>query len=63
MFFLVFMGVGIGERQRRRQAAEAEVEFGVLPPQAVATAEPAAPRIVKDYDFVDPDEAGPARRA
>ena len=61
MFFFVFMDVGIVVRQRRRTSATEVGEFNVSPGLAVATAEPAAPGLIEDHDFVYPDGAGPAK--
>ncbi|HYN02759.1 MAG TPA: glycosyltransferase family 39 protein, partial [Vicinamibacteria bacterium] len=63
MFFFVFMGVGIVEKQRRRALATEAGGFDVSPGRTVATAEPAASRLIEDHDFVYPDEADPAQRA
>jgi hypothetical protein len=37
-------------------------ESGVSPGLAVAAAEPAAPSLIQDHDFVYPDEADAAKR-
>jgi hypothetical protein len=72
MLFFGPVPIGIMEKQRGRDTAGVDRELDVSTGLAVVTAEPTAPRVIDDYDFVYchedhrfvyPDEAGLARRA